>query len=105
MQIVNLRTAIDQGPDRQVEPLFDGPQRKLVQITLRNGAVLSAHKATSPITIQCLAGVGTLRATEETIQLRPGVLATLDASVVHEITAEPAVTFLLTKFTCESGSL
>ena len=104
MKIINLQTTIGEGPDQQVEPLFDGLRRKLLQITLRNGAVLAAHKAASPITIQCLVGTATLRAGGEAVQLRPGVLATLDASVVHEIAAEPAVTFLLTKFTSESGS-
>lgn len=96
-----LQTKIQDGKDRQVDLLFDGPRRRLIQITLRNGAVLSKHTAPVPITIQGIAGRGTLYCGEEreAVVLEPGVLVTLEPNVLHEIQAGPAVSFLLTQFT------
>lgn len=101
MKRIPLQTTIPEGKDRQVDLLFEGPRRKLIQITLRNGAVLAKHTAPVPITIQGLAGKGTLFVGEgrEAVALEPGVLVTLEPNVPHEIQASPAVSFLLTQFT------
>lgn len=101
MTILPLQTTIGPGPDTQTVPLFKGPRRTLVQITLRNGATLSAHKAAVPITIHCVAGSGTLTVAgrESPLALAPGVLVTLEPGVVHEVVASPAVSILLTQFT------
>ena len=101
MQVLQLQIAIGIGKDKQVNPLFDGPRRKLVQITLRNKAILDAHKASVPITIQCIAGYGSLTSEDavETLELMPGVLVTIEPNVSHEIKANPAVSILLTQFT------
>ncbi len=101
MRILALQTIIGPGKDKQIEQLFAGPRRKLVQITLRNNAVLDAHKAAVPITIQCVAGRGTLTAggASQTVELTPGVLVTLEPNLVHEIAAQPDVSILLTQFT------
>lgn len=101
MTVLALQPSIESGADKQVVSLFTGPRRTLVQITLRNGAVLAAHKAAVPITIHCVAGGGTLTASdsEAPLPLRPGVLVTLEPGVVHEIAATPAVSVLLTQFT------
>ena len=101
MTVLALQSSIEPGVDKQVVPLFTGPRRTLVQITLRNGATLAAHKAPVPITIHCVAGSGTLTASdsETPLPLRPGVLVTLEPGVVHEIVAAPSVSVLLTQFT------
>lgn len=101
MTILDLQTAIGPGTDRQVVPLFSGSRRTLVQITLRNGATLAAHKAAVPITIHCVAGGGTLTLPGQgaVLSLKPGVLVTLEPGVVHEIVAAPSVSILLTQFT------
>ena len=104
MQILQLQTTIRTGKDekdKQVDALFDGPRRKLVQITLRNHTLLNAHKSDVPITIQCIAGSGTLTVGDaaELVELTPGVLVTIDPNVSHEIRANPAVSILLTQFT------
>lgn len=101
MTILELQTAIEPGTDRQVVPLFTGPRRTLVQITLRNGATLAAHKAPVPITIHCVAGSGTLTLPGQgpAVPLKPGVLVTIEPGVVHEIVASPSVSILLTQFT------
>ena len=101
MQILPLQLTIGIGKDKQVEPLFDGPRRKLVQITLRNDAILNGHQAAVPITIHCVAGSGSLTAGDapESIELKPGVLVTIEPHVTHEIKSHPAVSILLTQFT------
>jgi len=101
MTVLSLHTRIESGPDKQVDPVFTGPRRRLVQITLRNQATLAAHKAPVPITIQCIAGSGTLTLPVQgtTLSLTPGVLVTIEPDVVHEIVASPSVSVLLTQFT------
>jgi len=101
MPVVRMETTITAGKDKQVETLFEGPRRKLMQITLRNNAVLAAHRAAVPITIQWVAGHGTLTATEtaEPVDLVPGVIVTLEAGIEHAVTGRPSVSILLTQFT------
>ncbi|MBM3796354.1 MAG: hypothetical protein FJW31_20355 [Acidobacteria bacterium] len=69
-----------------MELLFEGPRRKLIEIALRNGAVLASHSVPVPITIQCLAGEGALHDGEprESIALAPGVFVTMESSIVHD---------------------
>ena len=71
-----------------------------MQITLRNGAILARHSAPLPITIQGMAGSGTLYIGEarEAVELLPGTLVTIETGIVHEIEAHPAVSILLTMF-------
>ncbi|HQX80411.1 MAG TPA: hypothetical protein PKW63_01580 [Vicinamibacterales bacterium] len=101
MTVIPLLIDIAPGPDKQVVSLFTGPGRKLVQITLRNGGTLAAHNAPVPITIQCVAGSGTLTVSGQgqPVPLTPGVLVTIEPGVVHEIVGTPAVSVLLTQFT------
>jgi quercetin dioxygenase-like cupin family protein len=101
MTVLALQSSIEPGADKQVVSLFTGPRRTLVQITLRNGATLAAHKAPVPITIQCVVGSGTLALKDEgtSVSLTPGVLVTLEPGVAHEIVASPSVSILLTQFT------
>ncbi len=95
-----LQTSIGEGKDRQVELLFESMRRKLIQITLRNGAVLARHSAPVPITIQCIAGAGNLYIGEarEVVELVPATLVTIEPGIVHEILAQPTVSILLTLF-------
>ena len=99
MTILPLKTVLEPGPDKQVDSLFNGPRRRIVQITLRNGAKLERHVASVPITIQCLSGSGIFGIEGRESPLTPGVFVTLEANVPHEVTAEPAVSILLTQFT------
>lgn len=100
MQKLNLQTKIGDGNDKEITPLFDGERRKIIQITLRNRAVLESHKAAEPITIQCVAGKGLLIVGEdkEEVELKEGVLVTIEPNVVHEVRSSPKVSVLLTKF-------
>lgn len=100
MRVIKLRTDIGPGQNKQVEVLFEGPRRKLVQITLRKEAILESHSAPEPITIQCLSGKGLLIVGDkkESVQLQPGVLVTIEPNIMHEIRSQPAVSVLLTRF-------
>jgi quercetin dioxygenase-like cupin family protein len=100
MQKLNLQTKIGDGKDKEITPLFDGERRKLIQITLRNKAVLESHKASEPITIHCVAGKGLLIVGDEKeeVELKKGVLVTIEPNVVHEIRALSKVSILLTRF-------
>ncbi len=100
VKTLNLRTEIGEGADKQVEILFEGPRRKIVQITLRHDAILDAHKAGEPITIHCIAGTGTLIVGEErrSLELVPGALVTIEPNTIHEIRSRPSVSVLLSKF-------
>lgn len=94
-------TDSETAQDKDVSQLYDGPFRKLVEIRLRNSATLSKHKANEPITVLCLSGKGVFRAGPELqdIQaLQPGTLITLDASIEHEVAAQPKLHLLVTKF-------
>lgn len=87
--------------DKEVDQLFDGAFRKLVEVRLQNGAVLSRHKVNEPITVLCLSGNGVFRAgkdLEDSQILRAGTLITLEAGVEHEVAADPALQILVTKF-------
>ena len=100
MEKLNLQTEIGQGKDTEVSLLFDGARRKIMQITLRQNAILKAHQAAEPITIQCVKGAGDLIdvSKNEIYKLSPGVLITVEPEVVHEVRAMPEVSILLTKF-------
>ncbi len=84
--------------DKEVSQLFDGAFRKLIEVRLRNGAVLSRHKATEPITVS---GSGVFRAgadLEDSRILRAGTLITLERDVDHEVAADPGLHLIVTKF-------
>ena len=100
MKQLKLKTDIQEGKDIEVEALFDGSRRKIVQITLRQNAILKAHKAAEPITIQCIVGEGVLLDVEKEVEfdLKPGVLVTVEPNVVHEIRAKQEVSMLLSRF-------
>ncbi len=87
--------------DKEVKELFNGAKRRLVEIKLQNGAILTKHKAAEPITVFCLSGNGTFRAgadLSEAQKLEAGTLLTLEGGVEHEVVAEPLVSILVTKF-------
>ena len=100
MKKLNLQTEIGQGKDTEVNLLFDGARRKIMQITLRRNAILKAHQAAEPITVQCVAGAGDFLDVRrnEIYKLTAGVLITVEPEVVHEVRALPEDSILLTKF-------
>ena len=90
------------GEDSKVvKAIYSGDRRQMIEITLRDRAVLAKHKASEPISVLCLGGNGRFlagRDLEETQILQPGTLVTLEANIEHEVIAEPELHILLTKF-------
>jgi quercetin dioxygenase-like cupin family protein len=100
MKQLNLQTEIGEGKDIESNLLFDCARKKIMQIILRQNAVLKAHQAAEPITVQCVAGAGDFLdvSKNEIYKLTAGVLIIVEAEVVHEVRALPEVSILLTKF-------
>lgn len=95
---IHLPHEIGDGKDREVQVLLADRWRKLVLIQLRRGALLADHSARVPITIQWVAGTGTLRVGNEEHTLLPGVIVPVDARAIHSVQAEPAVAILVSFF-------
>ena len=98
---LNLGAVAGDESSKEVNEIFNGERRRMVEVKLTGGAVLPKHHAAEPISVLCLAGSGTFRAgpdLETSQKLVPGTLITLEAMVEHDVTAEPAVRILVTKF-------
>ena len=90
--------------DLEVNELFNGPFRRLIEVRLKNHAVLKRHKADVPITVLCLSGLGTFKAgidLKDSQNLMTGTLLTLEADIEHEVVADPDLHILVTKFKAE----
>ena len=99
--VVQLEAAAAGNSDKEVNQVFTGTRRQLLEIKLQNNAVLTRHRASEPITVLCLAGGGRFFAGEELEEsraMRPGTLVTLEANVLHEVAAQPTIHILVTKF-------
>ena len=98
---LELGNGVGAGRSKEVTELFKGARRRMVEVVLRDNAVLKKHRAAGPISVLCLGGNGRFLAgtdLEETQILKPGTLLTLEAEVEHEVVAEPEVHILVTKF-------
>ncbi len=96
-----LGSEIDSEKDIQAHQIYKGSRRQIMEIKLRNNAVLSKHKASEPITVLCLSGNGKFLAgsdLEEEQLLKTGTLITLDSGIEHGAIAEPDLHLLVTKF-------
>jgi len=86
---------------KEANVLLSRDGQKVFDVKLSNSEKLARHTASSPITVLCLAGSGVFRAGEELEDeqpLRVGTLIALDAGIAHEVSAEPALHILVTKF-------
>ena len=98
---LDLEGAAVTGNERQLTELYNGPRRRVVEVQLRKGAVLSRHHANEPITVLCLSGTGTFTAgpdLEDSQDLRAGTLITLEAGVEHEVIAAEDLHLIVSKF-------
>lgn len=98
---LNLGEIAETAKPKEAKEIFNGSRRRLIEVKLRDGEVLSKHQAAEPITVLCLAGQGVFRAgadlSDEQI-LSPGTLITLEGGIEHEVVAQPAIDLLVTKF-------
>ena len=98
---LNMSATSGGAGDRSVNQLFDGAFRRIVEVILRENAILSRHHADVPITVYCISGNGKFNAgadLEDSQDLQAGTLITLEAGVDHEVIAEPELHILVTKF-------
>ncbi len=98
---LDLNAKTDHEKDKQVSELFNGAFRRIVEVRLENNAVLFRHKADVPITGLCLSGSGIFTAgkdLEDSQDLRAGTFITLEAGIEHEVTADPSLHIIVTKF-------
>ncbi|MGI8544140.1 MAG: hypothetical protein ACR2MD_11790 [Aridibacter sp.] len=92
---------IQSEKDIEAKQLYKGSGRQIMEIKLRNNAVLSKHKAAEPITVFCLAGNGKFLAgenLEDEHLLEKGTFITLEANILHEVSAESELHIIVTKF-------
>jgi quercetin dioxygenase-like cupin family protein len=89
---------------KEVRKIFSGDRRQLLEITLRDGAILTKHSSPDPITVLCLGGGGSFLAgseLEHSQPMVPGTLVSLNADIDHEVRAEPVIRILVSKFKSE----
>ena len=95
------KTSAQPVKDKEVNELLNAPFRRIVEVRLQNGEVLSRHKANEPITVHCISGQGLFNAgpdLDESQELREGTLITLEAGIEHEVVAQPSLHLIVTKF-------
>jgi quercetin dioxygenase-like cupin family protein len=87
--------------NKEIREIYNGARRRMVEVKLRENAVLTKHKTPEPITVLCLSGKGIFTAganLEDKLDLSAGVLLTLEGGIAHEVTAAPEIHILVTKF-------
>lgn len=107
-KVIDVTNEIADGKEKEVNLLFEGERRKIVQLTLRNGMSLKSHSAEEPITIECVAGNGELiigkGENSKLIILMPGTFVTIEANVLHDVIAKPFVSIVLIRFLDENNN-
>ena len=87
--------------EKEVREIYNGARRRMVEVKLRENAVLTKHKTPEPISVLCLSGKGVFTAgtdLEDSLDLSAGVLLTLAGGIEHEVRAAPEIHLLVTKF-------
>ena len=98
---LDLTGSSEIAADMEINSLLDAPFRLIVEIVLKNNAVLKRHSADVPITVLCLSGSGIFSAgndLEDSQEMIAGTLITLEAGIDHELIANPKIHILVTKF-------
>ena len=85
-----------QASDRNAKTLFKKPDLRVVLLALKAGARLDKHEATGPITIHALAGRLRVRLANETVELAPGEILSVDGGLTHDLEALEQSAILLT---------
>lgn len=75
--------------------VLDTPFVKLVEITMKPGAVLSDHAVDQAITVQATRGSATLKVGDVTEKLTPGAVVLVAPGMKHAVTAGDAETVVL----------
>lgn len=80
--------------------LFDGPRRKIAQLTLNDGKSLGSHTVTMPFMVYCVTGEGELilGENEKSVKLKPGKMVTVEANIQHDVIAKPDISIVVIRF-------
>lgn len=84
--------------DISVNVLYSDSAKKILRISLKNGALLDEHAANCPIMVLCISGNGVFETSDRLETLREGALINLGANIVHKIRAKDKVEVLVTKY-------
>ena len=76
--------------------LVKEPDLRIVVMALRSGARLEEHRASGPISVQALQGTVRLHVLDDSVNLTPGELLTLEPGISHDVVAVEDAVFLLT---------
>lgn len=105
-KILLLEKNIAEGKEKEINPLYDKNQIKVVQLTLRSESKLETHKVNVPILIQCISGNGELMIqngdNHEIVSLNPGITVVVESDVLHDVIAKPEISIMLIKFPKEN---
>lgn len=82
--------------DRTARTLTKDGALRIVLTAMKQGATLLEHHADGPLSLQCLAGTLRLSAAGQTLELREGDIASIDAAIPHSVEALAECAFLLT---------
>jgi quercetin dioxygenase-like cupin family protein len=73
------------GPAKEVKVLLDTPFVKLVSLTLRGGQTLEEHAVATAITVQALAGSGTVTTAGKAEKIGPGDMLLIGPNAKHAV--------------------
>jgi quercetin dioxygenase-like cupin family protein len=85
-----------QRGDRTAKTLLKEPHLRLTLVALKAGALLDEHTTEGAVTIQGLTGLLRVTVAEETREILPNHLLTLQIGVPHKVEAIQESAFLLT---------
>lgn len=83
------------GQPREVRVLVDAPPLKVVAIVLRQGAVLPEHRSPAAVTIQALAGAGTVATDGQRLRIDPTHAVALAPEAPHAVEPDPGTDLVL----------
>jgi quercetin dioxygenase-like cupin family protein len=92
-----------QDGDRNAITLTKRVGLRLVLTVLREGAVLHEHRAPTAVTLHVISGLLVLRVGDESLELGPGEVVTMQPGVTHAGEARADTAFLLTLAEDRSG--
>lgn len=95
---MEIENGDDANKDLTVKILHSAPSKKIVLVTLRNGASLDDHASDCPIMVLCVSGHGSFEYSGKSKDIKEGDVVNLDARVVHKVQAKKELEILITKF-------
>ena len=99
-KIIEYSKLIEEGKELDKNILFEGPKRKIAQVTMRDGKSLGTHKVDMPFLVYCTAGTGELILGKEkkSIELSAGKMITVEGDVPHDVIAKPELSIIVIRF-------